>query len=77
MTGYEKFLPIAASRYGAKQLGGDYAAVATGLGAHAETVRDPARMRQAILEAIDVTRSGAPALLDVITREEPALSVYW
>ncbi len=77
MTGYEKYLPIATERYGAKELGGDYAAVAAGLGAYAETVRDPARLEGAIRAALDAARSGTPALLDVVTREEPALSVYW
>jgi acetolactate synthase-1/2/3 large subunit len=77
MTGYEKYLPVAAERYGAKELGGDYAAVAAGLGAYTETVHDPARLEGAIRAALDATRAGTPAVLDVVTREEPALSVYW
>jgi thiamine pyrophosphate-dependent acetolactate synthase large subunit-like protein len=77
MTGYENYLPVAAQRYGAKELGGDYGAIAAALGAHSERVREPGRLRRAIVEAVEVTRGGRPALLDVITREEQALSVYW
>ena len=77
MAGYEAYLPIATERYGAKKLGGDYAQVAAALGAYSECVRDPGEIRPAILRALEVARSGRPALLDVITREETRLSVYW
>ena len=77
MSGYEAYLPIATERYGAKKLGGDYAQVAAALGAYSECVRSPAEVRPAILRALEVTRSGQPALLDVITREETRLSTYW
>ena len=77
MAGYEAYLPIATERYGAKKLGGDYAQVAAALGAYSECVRDPGEIRPAILRALEATRSGRPALLDVITREETRLSVYW
>jgi len=77
MSGYEAYLPIATERFGAKRLGGDYAQVAAALGAHAECVREPGEIRPAILRALDVARTGRPALLDVITREETRLSAYW
>ena len=77
MSGYEAYLPIAVERYGAKKLGGDYAQLAAALGAYSECLRDPGEIRPAILRALEVTRTGRPALLDVITREETRLSVYW
>lgn len=77
MAGYEAYLPIAAERYGAKSLGGDYAAVARGLGAYAERVEGPGEIRPAIARALETTKSGRPALLEMITREETRLPVYW
>ena len=38
---------------------------------------EPAEIAGALERAIDVSRSGKPALLEVITREESAFSAYW
>jgi acetolactate synthase I/II/III large subunit len=77
MAGYEAYLPIASERYGAKSLGGEYAAIAEGLGVHAERVESPEDIRPALARALETTRGGRPALLELITREETRLPVYW
>jgi acetolactate synthase-1/2/3 large subunit len=77
MAGYEAYLPIASERYGAKSLGGEYAAIAEGLGAYAERVESPEDIRPALARALETTRGGRPALLELITREETRLPVYW
>jgi acetolactate synthase I/II/III large subunit len=77
MAGYEAYLPIASERYGAKSLGGEYAAIAEGLGAYAERVESLEDIRPALGRALETTRGGHPALLELITREETRLPVYW
>jgi thiamine pyrophosphate-dependent acetolactate synthase large subunit-like protein len=77
MAGYEAYLPIAADRYGAKQLGGEYAQVAEALGAYAERVECAEEIRPAIVRGLEQTRIGRPALLEMITREETRIPVYW
>lgn len=77
MAGYDAYLPIAADRYGAKRLGGEYAQVAEALGAYAERVERPEEIRPAIARGLEQTRSGRPALLEMITREETRIPVYW
>ena len=77
MSGYETYLPLATERYGAKNLGGDYARVAEALGAYAERVERPEEIRPAILRGVEHTRRGRPALLEMVTREETRIPVYW
>lgn len=77
MTGYETYLPVATERYRSKYLSGDYAKVADGLGAYSEVVTRPEEIRPAILRGLEATRSGRPALLEMIAREETRLSAYW
>jgi acetolactate synthase-1/2/3 large subunit len=72
---YEKLMPVATERYGLKYLTGDYAQVAEGLGVYSEQVRDPGEIIPAIERAREVTATGRPALLEIITREEPRFSV--
>jgi thiamine pyrophosphate-dependent acetolactate synthase large subunit-like protein len=74
MGNYESHQPVAVERYGIKQLSGDYSGVARSLGAWAERVEAPAEIIPAIRRAQEVTAGGKPALLEVITREEPAFS---
>jgi acetolactate synthase-1/2/3 large subunit len=77
MSNYEEHIPLATERFGAKYLSGDYARIAEGLGAYAERVTEPEEIAPALRRGIDATRSGRPTLLEMITREEPALSKYW
>jgi acetolactate synthase-1/2/3 large subunit len=71
MGGYGHHMPTASDRYGANRLSGNYARVAEGLGAHAERVERPGEVRAAFERAIAVTADGRPAVLEMITKEEP------
>src|SRR4029079_10066449 len=51
MGGYDRSMPTAAERYKTHRLSGDYTAVATGLGAHAERVTKPQDIAAAIARA--------------------------
>jgi thiamine pyrophosphate-dependent acetolactate synthase large subunit-like protein len=77
LGGYEHHLPIATERYRTKFLSGNYTGVAEALGAYAERVEQPAEVVPAIKRARDITTSGRPAVLEVITREEGAFSKAW
>jgi len=77
MGGYDRSMPVAAERYRTHRLSGDYAAVASGLGAHAERVTSPADVAAAIARAAKVTMSGTPAVLEFITRAEPEVPRYF
>jgi acetolactate synthase-1/2/3 large subunit len=74
MGGYTAHMPDASAAYGANLLGGDYAGVAKALGAHAERVEGPDRLRGSIERCIGCVASGRPALLEAITHEEPTMS---
>ena len=70
MGGYDHHMPTASDRYGANLLTGDYTAVAIGLGAHAERVSEPQRVGAALREAIEATRDGQPAVVEVLTAQD-------
>jgi thiamine pyrophosphate-dependent acetolactate synthase large subunit-like protein len=71
MGGYGHHMPTASERFGSNRLSGNYARVAEGLGAHAERVERPDDVVPAILRALSATREGQPAVLEMITKEEP------
>jgi thiamine pyrophosphate-dependent acetolactate synthase large subunit-like protein len=71
MGGYGHHMPAASERYGANLLSGEYARVAAGLGAHAERVEDPGKVTDAIRRAIEATKNGQPAVLEMLTAEQP------
>ena len=71
MGGYTAYMPVASERFGSNRLGGDYVAVARGLGAHAERVERPEDLAAAISRAVAASRGGRPALIEAITKEEP------
>ena len=73
-SGYDKHIPEAIERYGASTQTGDYAAIATALGCHAEKVTEVAGLKPAYERAIRATREGQPAVVDVITAETRKLS---
>jgi acetolactate synthase-1/2/3 large subunit len=62
--------------YGARHLGGDYCAVARGLGLYAERVEHPAEIRPALRRAVQATEGGTPALVEFITADEVAFSNF-
>ena len=67
-------MPVADEKYGAREVGGDYADIARALGGWAERVEDPEEVAPAIRRARAATEDGRPALLEFITSEELALS---
>ena len=67
-------MPVAHEKYGAREVGGDYADIARALGGWAERIEDPAEVAPAIRRAKAATEDGRPALLEFITSEELALS---
>lgn len=71
MGGYGHHMPTASERYGANRLSGSYAGVAAALGAHAERVEAPGDVVPAIQRGMAATREGRPAVLEMITKEEP------
>jgi acetolactate synthase-1/2/3 large subunit len=75
MGGYGHHMPTASSQFRSNQLSGNYARVAEGLGAHAERVEGPGDVRAAMERAIAATRTGQPAVLEMITKEEPVYPV--
>jgi acetolactate synthase-1/2/3 large subunit len=71
MGGYTHHLPVATQKYRIHRLGGDYAGVAKALGGHGERVETVKALAPALKRAIAKTRAGTPALLEILTREEP------
>ncbi|MCE7980543.1 MAG: thiamine pyrophosphate-requiring protein [Caldilinea sp. CFX5] len=76
MTHYDSHMPYASDRFGSNELGGKYAVVAEGLGAHAEKVTTPDQLAPAIKRAIAANQQGKPALLEVMTKAEETISRY-
>lgn len=74
LGGYDKHLPNATRLYATRFLSGAYAKVADGLGAYAEVVEKPTEIVPAARRAAKVAADGRPAVLEVITKEEPVLS---
>ncbi len=77
MGGYEKHLPVSTARYGLRFLSGDYSKIAEGLGGYTERVEKPHALAPALRRAIAEVEAGRPALLEVMTREEPVYPSYW
>lgn len=77
MGGYDRSMPTAAERYATHRLSGDYTAVATGLGAHAERITKPGDIAAAIARAAKITMDGTPVVLEFITRPEPEVPRFF
>ncbi len=73
-SGYDRNIPEASARYRANTQQGDYAAIARGLGCHAERVSEAAALRPALERAIRAVGERQPAVVDVITAETTKLS---
>jgi len=76
LGGEERVHPVAYERYNFSVLSGQYAEVARALGAHAETVKQPAEIIPAIQKAKKIVESGKPALIEVFDRVDTDLSIY-
>ena len=77
MTHYGTYMPYAGERWGTHRLSGEYAKVAEGLGAHAERVETPDQIAPAIRNAIAANKTGRPAVLEMITKEEEDIPRFW
>jgi thiamine pyrophosphate-dependent acetolactate synthase large subunit-like protein len=71
LGGYGHHMPIASERYGSNRLTGHYAAMAAALGAYSERVEQPEDVVKAIERGRAATEAGQPAVLEMITKEEP------
>jgi acetolactate synthase-1/2/3 large subunit len=71
LGGYHHHMPIASDRYACNVLSGRYMEVAVGLGAYSERVEDPAQIAPAISRGLAATYEGRPAVLEMVTKEEP------
>jgi acetolactate synthase-1/2/3 large subunit len=69
-------LKISDEKYGAMTVGGNYSKVAEGLNVAATRVEKPANIVPAIKEAVGVTQSGAPFLLEIVVKEGHDFSRY-
>jgi acetolactate synthase-1/2/3 large subunit len=67
-------MKLSHERHNARDLGGNYAAIARELGGWSERVEDPAQVGEAILRARRQTEEGRPALLEFITSQEQTFS---
>jgi thiamine pyrophosphate-dependent acetolactate synthase large subunit-like protein len=68
--------PVANERYRLKKLSGNFSEVAQALGAYSEKIDKPHDIVPALRRALDTTRAGQPAVLEVMTKEEGATSTF-
>jgi acetolactate synthase I/II/III large subunit len=76
MAAERDVLALSTKKYGALTVGGNYAKVAEGLNVAATRVEKPAAIVPAIKEAVRVTESGAPFLLEIVVKEGYEFSRY-
>ncbi|MBI2887754.1 MAG: thiamine pyrophosphate-requiring protein [Chloroflexi bacterium] len=69
-------LVYATEKYGSVYVGGNYRDVARALGAWGERVEQPQEFLPTLQQAIEVTKSGTPALIECITKEGYDFSRY-
>jgi acetolactate synthase-1/2/3 large subunit len=69
-------LKTSSRKYGAMNVGGNYAKVAEGLNVAARRVEKPADIVPAINEAVGVNQSGAPFLIEIVAKEGYDFSRY-
>ena len=63
-------------KYGSTNISGNYAAMAEAFGGYGERVTSPDQIIPAIKRGIEQTEAGKPALLEFLTSQETATSVY-
>jgi acetolactate synthase I/II/III large subunit len=76
MAAERDVLGLSTKKYGALTVGGNYAKVAEGLNVAATRVEKPADIVPAIKNAVAVTQSGAPFLLEIMAKEGYDFSRY-
>ncbi len=67
---------MSTKKYGAMTVGGNYAKVAEGLNVASMRVEKPDDIVPAIKEAVRVTETGAPFLLEIVVKEGYDFSRY-
>jgi acetolactate synthase-1/2/3 large subunit len=76
MAAERDVLKISDRKYGAMSVGGNYAKVSEGLNVASLRVDKPASIVGAIKEAVAVTHSGAPFLIEIVAKEGYEFSRY-
>jgi acetolactate synthase-1/2/3 large subunit len=76
MAAERKELPVSTEKYGALTVGGNYSKVAEGLNVDSMRVTKPADVAPAIKDAVRVTESGKPFLLEFVVKEGYDFSRY-
>jgi acetolactate synthase-1/2/3 large subunit len=76
MAAERDVLPISTKKFGALTVGGNYAKVAEGLNVASTRVQKPSDIVPAIKDAVRVTESGAPFLLEIVAKEGYDFSRY-
>jgi acetolactate synthase I/II/III large subunit len=76
MAAERDVLKTSTRKYGALDVGGNYTKVAEGLNVAATRVAKPADIVPAIRDAVGVTESGAPFLLEIVVKEGYDFSRY-
>jgi thiamine pyrophosphate-dependent acetolactate synthase large subunit-like protein len=59
--------PTAHELYGTKTTGGDYVKMAESMGCYSERVDNPSEIIAAIQRCAEITKTGQPALLEIVT----------
>ena len=76
MAAERDVLELSTRKYGALTVGGNYAKVAEGLNVAATRVEKPGDIVPAIKDAVTVTQSGAPFLLEIVAKQGYDFSRY-
>ncbi|NLE09385.1 MAG: thiamine pyrophosphate-requiring protein [Dehalococcoidales bacterium] len=76
LGGYNRMHAVASEKYNLNVQSGEYAKVAEALGGYGEKVTEPDEIVPAVERARASVESGKAALLEIITAEEPAFSLY-
>jgi thiamine pyrophosphate-dependent acetolactate synthase large subunit-like protein len=67
-------MPVSQAKYGATDITGNYADMATSLGCYGERIADSSEIVAAIKRGIAATEEGRPALLEFLTEKETTIS---
>jgi len=76
MAAERDVLQMSTKKFGALTVGGNYTKVAEGLNVAATRVERPADIVPALKDAVHVTESGAPFLLEIVVKEGYDFSRY-
>jgi acetolactate synthase I/II/III large subunit len=69
-------MKLSSEKYDSTDISGNYADFAKALGGYGERVTEPAQVVHALLQGIQATREGRPALLEFITTQEKVYSTF-